>query len=681
MNLRKRMSALLALILSLISTAAFSLEPELFVVSSLAKAPSGLPDTAFLAHFETRPLIHAAWGESEAVQILICTGDSELSNLHVELGEFTQETGDYLEEEALSAGFVGFVTTEEPYYGTLHVGEWADPILPDLQVDVPAGRTQAIWVEVAVPLAAEAGHYTGEVRLSADDWNAVVEMEIEVWGFDLPESPTLASSFMLYPKYVYQYHNLEKGTPAADAMMQRYHESMLAHRIMPAHVAVGAVGTRPELRISNEGELKRADFTAFDNQVEWAMERGQTLFCLEGPRKVNVWTEAWYRAVGEHLAEKRWLDIFYTYLFDETYEGVREMTAMVGRAAPGLRNLITRLPADGYPDVHWWCPRLGDALMQAATVDPWLAARGQGREDLWVYTAGNAGSDVPALHLDVPGLEARHTAPAVWIEGYAGLLFWCVNYWTVDPWEDPMVYPRQNGNGALYYPGPDGPVESIRLKMLRDGFDDVDYAHLLQHADEDLADKLFDLMPLSGALNRDSDPLALQSWRLAAGYYLSGNETLADSWVAEQERIAANSLQGVIEATNSDKPKRGWHGGRDVKAVEQADGKTLQFTLDAGKDKLWRMPMPSDWQAFREVIIDLRLMEGEPVRLGFKLGSGLIKRKVWTWEIHLAPGEQRRVRIPIPHERVDTSSLKEAAFFLWEPESARRFEMSGMWLR
>jgi hypothetical protein len=315
----------------------------------------------------------------------------------------------------------------------------------------------------------------------------------------------------------------------------------------------------------------------------------------------------------------------------------------------------------------------------AKTLPRKAASRNAGQ---WVYTAGNAGSDVPALHLDVPGIEARMTPLAVWKGGYAGLLFWCVNYWTVDPWKDPMVYPRQNGNGSLYYPGPDGPVETIRLKMLRDGFDDVDYAALLQGSRDELGRRILNALPLRGALDWEREPAALMAWRLAAGYFLSGDRRLAASWVEELETQEKRGMGGEREILSADRPGKGWHGGKDGNEHLERDGdRSYRFTLDADKSKLWRIASPGDWRPYRELRLRVKLLEGEPVRLNLKLGSGIFRRKSWTWEIHCPPGVERVVRIPIPHERVDTGSLKELSLFLWEPESARRFEISGMWLR
>ncbi len=349
------------------------------------------------------------------------------------------------------------------------------------------------------------------------------------------------------------------------------------------------------------------------------------------------------------------------------------------RNAPGLQNLITRMPADGYPAVDWWCPRLGDAMMGAAKLDSWLAAEGRTRSDTWVYTAGNAGSDVPALHLDVPGIEARLTPLAVWREGFGGLLFWCVNHWPVDPWLDPMVYPRQNGNGALLYPGKGGPVASQRLKLLRDGFEDVAYASLLAAREDDLAERVLTAMPMLSALDWERDPARWLAWRRLAGDLLGGNEEAIAERLPEFEGSKAPSGRALVPVAA---PGESWSGGSD--SVKEADGSGnlfLRFTLGARNNKIRRKPGRTDWRSYDTLLLDLRLLEGEPTRLNFKLSSGLLKRKSFTWEMHLAPGEARRVRIPIPHERLDTGSVREMTIFLWEPDAARRFELAGAWLQ
>ena len=650
-------------------------------LSPCAKPGALQPERRFLSQFEMPAEIHVARGESESIQLLVVAPAGGLKNLRLRIGEFSNESKLLIAGKALQWNFVGFVTTKEPYYGTLRVGEWPDPLLPDRAVDLGPGRAQPVWIEVANSADAVPGRYEGKIVVEADGLRRELSLAVTIWDFAVPAEPVLPSSFLLYPRFVHEYHDVVKGSLEADTMLRSYYAAMLAHRVMPTHVAMGPVGTRPRINLTDDGELRGTEFRAFDAQVGWAMARGQTHFGLEGPRRAEPRSEAWYGAVGTHVAQKGWEGRFYTYLFDETYEGVDEMTRLVRRNAPGLRNLITRLPADGYPAVDWWCPRLGDAMMHKVELDAWLAANGRSRADTWVYTAGNAGGDVPALHLDVPGIEARITPLAVWREGFAGLLFWCVNYWTVDPWQDPMVYPRQNGNGVLLYPGQAGPVISQRLKLLRDGFEDVAYASLLEASDDPLAGQVLAAMPMAGALDWDRDVTIWRNWRILAGDLLGGEGTRLRERIAGLKSREESSGAPPLAVGDPADICDGWRGGREKNCVpSDAAAPVLRFTLDAEMHKLRRRPAERNWSGVETLVLDLTLIEGEATLLNVKLSSGLFTRREFTWELHMAPGERRRVRVPVPHERIDTESVRELTIFLWEPDAPRRFELAGAWL-
>jgi hypothetical protein len=74
--------------------------------------------------------------------------------------------------------------------------------------------------------------------------------------------------------------------------------------------------------------------------------------------------------------------------------------------------------------------------------------------------------------------------------GFTGLLYWAVDHWTQNPWEDVDTYtqPKENahypGEGMLVYPGDAaglrGTVPSIRLKWIREGVEDYEYVELLK---------------------------------------------------------------------------------------------------------------------------------------------------------------------------------------------------------
>jgi Domain of unknown function (DUF4091) len=71
--------------------------------------------------------------------------------------------------------------------------------------------------------------------------------------------------------------------------------------------------------------------------------------------------------------------------------------------------------------------------------------------------------------------------------GLTGLLYWSVDDWSTNAWENPQG--RQNpdypGEGVLVYPGEPvglkGVAPSMRLKYLRDGIEDYEYVQLLKN--------------------------------------------------------------------------------------------------------------------------------------------------------------------------------------------------------
>jgi Domain of unknown function (DUF4091) len=97
-------------------------------------------------------------------------------------------------------------------------------------------------------------------------------------------------------------------------------------------------------------------------------------------------------------------------------------------------------------------------------------------------------------------------------------------YWNSpkrNPWDDPGFRIRWNGDGALFYPGEDagieGPVESIRLKCLRDGMEDYEYLALWEQlGGKDVVDEVVRAaVPTWGTWVQDSNCFPELRGRLA----------------------------------------------------------------------------------------------------------------------------------------------------------------------
>jgi hypothetical protein len=144
-------------------------------------------------------------------------------------------------------------------------------------------------------------------------------------------------------------------------------------------------------------------------------------------------------------------------------------------------------------------------------------------ETFWWYICTGPKAPYCTLFIDHPGTELRVWLWQTWQRNIEGILVWQTNYWTSNtaypdqpqnPYEDPMGWctgygipkgekrPWGNGDGRFIYPpeaaasaNPDtpileGPVDSIRWEMLRDGIEDYEYLAMLKRLIQNRKDSL-----------------------------------------------------------------------------------------------------------------------------------------------------------------------------------------------
>jgi hypothetical protein len=215
----------------------------------------------------------------------------------------------------------------------------------------------------------------------------------------------------------------------------------------------------------------------------------------------------------EHLRQKGWLDEAFVYWFDEPdpkdYAFVSNGFAKLKAAAPGINRMLTEQVEPsliGGPNI--WC-----AISDYYKPEPAEQRRALG-EKFWWYVCTGPRAPYCTLFIDHPGTELRVWLWQTWQRKIAGVLVWETNYWTSsaaypeadhpqNPYEDSMSWtsgygtpagqkqPWGNGDGRFIYPplaaadahpsGPvlEGPVDSIRWEMLRDGIEDYEYLAML----------------------------------------------------------------------------------------------------------------------------------------------------------------------------------------------------------
>ena len=220
---------------------------------------------------------------------------------------------------------------------------------------------------------------------------------------------------------------------------------------------------------------------------------------------------SYLRQLQDHLEQKGWLDKAYIYWFDEPdkkdYAFVREGMERIHKYAPKLTRMLTEEPEpELIGAVDLWCPILNkfDANQ--------VAARQRAGDRVWWYICTGPKAPYATEFIDHPAVEPRVWLWQTWKYNVQGILIWETAYWNSptaypttlqNPWQDPMSWasgyglapgtkaPWGNGDGRFFYPSNrageqdktthlDGPINSIRFEMLRDGIEDYEYFYLLR---------------------------------------------------------------------------------------------------------------------------------------------------------------------------------------------------------
>jgi hypothetical protein len=354
------------------------------------------------------------------------------------------------------------------------------------------GFTETFWIDLYVPSDTEPGDYKGQIRVNLAGLSPVtVPVELHVWAFSLPETPTVRSHFGGFHR-VADAHGVKPGTAEARVIEERYLTAMADHRITPDVPRYLLPVARPDGSIDPSPTHEK--LAAFVKQYHVNAIAVPFGFTGDPAGKNRALTIKYLAAMQAYLADHGWLDGAYIYIQDEPntkeeYEEVRRRAAVAHEAAPKIRVLCTEQtkPSDPnwgdlYGAVDIWVPLW--PLHDEATAAKRLAAG----EQLWSYTALCQCGDKPLFwQIDFPPLNYRVWAWINYRYQMTGLLYWTSAYWghVKDPWLDqPSFRLAYNGEGMLFYPGRDagfdGPVVSMRLKQIREGMEDYEYLYLLE---------------------------------------------------------------------------------------------------------------------------------------------------------------------------------------------------------
>jgi hypothetical protein len=449
--------------------------------------------------------LDAARGEAESAQLLLYSGAAAVESATLRAEPLVGPGGYAIEPEL---GLVGYVPVTKPsLVGFRRAGAYPDPISPaDAPFAVAAARSQALWYTVKVPRDAPPGRYAGRVSVALDPVAAAalaldgaaaaasagagvlsVPVELTVYPVDLPVASFLATSvnFRMENEQSDSYY----GANWTPEMTARLPELGLAYRFS----CRVDLGWETVFRIE-DGALA-ADWTGFDAAVARWLELGITAFEVKLPIDWSLspldidrlWGDK-LAAINDHLLVRAWADRFYFYFYDEP--AGRDMAAMADR----LRAIRSRAPAIG--NVLTYGNTKAGQTKLAGLVGVWVpnlhqydpefaAARRYLGDKTWAYACvANIFFRYPDNYR-IDSWGTGHRALGWWLyrNGAEGFLYWAVDLWRRNPWENAATFPNTNGDGMLFYPAPDKrsmPYPSTRVHLMRDGFEDYDLLTMLR---------------------------------------------------------------------------------------------------------------------------------------------------------------------------------------------------------
>lgn len=379
-----------------------------------------------------------------------------------------------------------------------------DPFWEDASLDVEAGKTQPLWIEVTVPADAKPGDYSGAVTCAWDGGSISLPINLHVYAFAMPA--TRHQQMTIWFTFPGEGYKVANDSPEYWDLARKFARIMVAHRQTCFRAELGYIKT------TYDAAGYHCDFTVMDRWAETffgaGMERMELfqagtcpvsvvdpLACISPaslPVDVKVpgailAPEQTLRAVlGElekHLKQRGWDGKVMIHIYDEPFPACvptyRAVAKIVHDAAPSLK-VIEAMEATGFGDaIDVMVPKLSHLNLWYPYFEK---AQAQGRE-LWFYTCNHPWGRYPNRFLDLPLISPRELHWICYLYGLDGYLHWGLNYFAegLDPYsQEGLSKDLPLGERAIMYPGKKGPVGSLRFSAVRDGLQDYEYLRVLE---------------------------------------------------------------------------------------------------------------------------------------------------------------------------------------------------------
>jgi hypothetical protein len=426
-----------------------------------------------------------ALGATESYQVVI-SADISLSGVNLGASNLSDQQGHTIPASSFTfyreafIDYTGVVETEpgnQPVPKNSPTGDtrlpdplipFVDPYTPGWAVGAPfavaAGLNQPVWVDLAIPLDAVAGTYSGTITVSAANQPSVVlPVTLIVWNLILPDMNVVTTYFGMGVNHLIDYHSGITSCSGSSCWMdwntrsrtivKRYEELLHQHR----------AGTQQNFVVNPQGGActPPTSWTEYDAAMQPYMDGTywsdkvpsgwiQTPFSpgvswgLEANCSQTQYT-AVAKAWASHLKAKGWFNKALAYAYDEppasAYAAIARNSAWMQAGDAGWKAHIMDTTMPTPENVGTLNPALGIYAVPLSAYDQWdydssvpASQKAYGRANwpslfgqgiqLWFYESNAQSAPYPTFAANtLLGYEPRIMLWGAWYEQASGFCF------------------------------------------------------------------------------------------------------------------------------------------------------------------------------------------------------------------------------------------------------------------
>ena len=457
----------------------------------------------------TSAAISAAKNEFESFQVVV-TGPA--SGVSMSLEGVGDGSGHSISGRDVTLYREALINVPVATGGDGAAGIWPDALIPDVDpivgekrnafpFDVPAGESRAVLVDIHVPADAAAGVYNGTLLVTGGV-AAQIPVSVTVWDFAVPSTSSLRSAFGMAWNGPCLGHGDGNCTnfDYEQRLRARYVEAALDNRISITFPVVSAP-------IKPDATGSWADYDTYagpflDGTANTRLQGAKlSAVQIQGAGTVTAVAKSW----SDHFKAKGWTERLFNYLCDEPpltcqWTDINPRIASSRVADPSMPTLVTTTIGEaaqhGVTGIDWFAPVINFMDDRPGTTNAGSQRAKYGNVVWWYQSCMSfgcsgvgpgydyvGGSGWPTYAIDSDATRNRAMEWMSFNYDISGEIYYETTqaYFDGDPWVTQQAF-GGSGQGTLFYPGTTAriggqteiPVESLRLKMIRDGMEDYE---------------------------------------------------------------------------------------------------------------------------------------------------------------------------------------------------------------